>query len=401
LAGKPPARAGPRESRAPFAGSARGGLSRAAMKLAAPPAPLRLAAACCAPELTSAQCGLIRDRAAGADWDVMLRLFRRHRIEGLAWRALSHSGVEMPADFAASLRERAERATATNMQAALVMARLQRRFAATGVDLLFIKGLTLGQLAYGNPLAKAAWDIDVLVGEGDVAAAAELLAAEGFACVIPEPREGSAGLLRWHATAKESVWRDEGGRVVELHDGLADHPMLIPGIGMASPRQDVTIGHGLAFPTLATPELYAYLAVHGGWSGWFRLKWLADVAALLSGRTAAEISDLHDAAEGFGAGRASALALLLTEWLFELPLAPELRERLAADRKAQALFRIVARALSGRFMLAELDQHRLGTWWMHRVQLGLGGGARYKMIQAGEEWRRAGRQVAKRLAPKP
>ena len=330
----------------------------------------------------------------------MLRLFRRHRIEGLAWRALSRAGVALPAGSAEPLKARADRATATNMQAALVMARLQRRFAAARVDLLFIKGLTLGQLAYGNPLAKAAWDIDVLVAEADVAAAADLLAAEGFECVIPVPRDGTDGLLRWHATAKESVWRDEEGRIVELHDGLADHPLLIPDIGMTSPRQEVTVGHGLVFPTLATPELYAYLAVHGGWSGWFRLKWLADVAALLSGRTAAEISALHDAAEGFGAERASALALLLGEWLFGLELAPELRERLAADRKAQALFRIVASALSGRFMLEELDQTRLGTWWMHRVQLGLGGGARYKLIQAGEEWRRLQRQAAKRLAPK-
>ncbi len=330
----------------------------------------------------------------------MLRLFRRHRIEGLAWRALSQSGVELPTEVAVALRKRAERATATNMQAALVMARLQRRFAAASVDLLFIKGLTLGQLAYGNPLAKAAWDIDVLVAEDDVAAAAELLAAEGFSCVIPAPRDGLEGLLRWHATAKESVWCDEAGRIVELHDGLADHPLLIPDIGMASPRQEVTIGQGLTFPTLATPELYAYLAVHGGWSGWFRLKWLADVAALLASRSAAEISALHDAAEALGADRASALALLLGEWLFDLQLAPDLRARIAGDRKAQALFRIVARALSGRFMLEELDQHRLGTWWMHRVQLGLGGGARYKMIQAGEEWRRLQRQAAKRLAPK-
>jgi len=100
------------------------------------------------------------------------------------------------------------------------------------------------------------------------------------------------------------------------------------------------------------------------------------------------------------AGRASTLTLLLCEWLFDLTLDQAFRERLASDRKAQALFRIVTSALSGRFMLDELDQGRLGTWWMHRVQLGLGDGARYKAIQAREEWRRARRQVAKRLAPK-
>ncbi len=371
------------------------------MKIAAPPPnPLRLAAACCAPDLTPARRDAIRALAAEADWDVMLRLFRRHRIEGLAWRALSQAAVELPPEFAGPLRARAERATATNMKAAVVMARLQRRFAAASVDLLFIKGLTLGQLAYGNPLVKSAWDIDVLIEEADVATAAELLTAEGFACVIPEPREGLPGLLRWHATAKESVWRDHEGRIIELHDGLADHPLLVPGIGMSSPRQQVTIGQGLVFPTLATPELYAYLAVHGGWSGWFRLKWIADVAALLSRATPQDIAALHESAGRLGGGRASALTLLLCEWLFDLEVAADVRARISGDRKAQALFRIVARALSGRFMLEELDQVQLGTWWMHRVQLGLAGGARYKLIQAGEELRRARRQVAKRLAPR-
>jgi len=202
-----------------------------------PPDPLRLAAACCAPDLTPAQGETVRALAAGADWDIVARLFRRHRIEGLAWRALSQGGGGLPPELAGPLQARADQAKATNMQAAVAMARLQRRFADANVDLLFIKGLTLGQLAYGNPLVKSAWDIDILVAEGAVAEAAGLLAAEGFTCIIPEPRDGMEGLLRWHATAKESVWRDAGGRVIELHDGLADHPLLIPGIGMASPAQ--------------------------------------------------------------------------------------------------------------------------------------------------------------------
>lgn len=368
--------------------------------LTPPPSPLRLAAACCAATFDDRALAVIRERAGCADWAVMLRLLCRHRIEALVGRGLAASGTALPPAIAEQLRLSAERATAHNMNAAAAMARLQRRFARAGVDLLFVKGLTLAQLAYRNPLLKWAWDIDLLVGADDIAAAARLLQAEGFDCLIPGPQGGEAGLLRWHRDAKESVWRDADGRTIDLHDALADHPMLIPGIGMASARQDVTIGIGMTFPTLATPDLYAYLTVHGGWSGWFRLKWIADVAALLSHQTPAGVAALHDHAAGLGAGRASALALLLCEWLDVLTLEPGLRDRLTADPKAVALLHVVARVLGGRFMLDELDEDRLGKVWMHRVQLGLAPGARYKMIQAGEELRRLRRQVGKRLAPR-
>lgn len=361
------------------------------------PAPLRLAAACCARTLTPAKLGLIRSLAAGADWNFMLRLFRRHRIQPLAHRAFVAAGVDLPEQAAAALRGEAERSTAINLRAAGTMARLQRRFAEAEVDLLFVKGLTLGQLAYGDFALKSGWDIDLLVGEADVGAAADLLEAAGFTCVIPQGDRKT--LHRWHAHAKESVWRD-GHVIIDLHDGLADHPHLIPGIGMASARQSVAIGGDLACPTLATPELYAYLAVHGGWSGWFRLKWAADVAALLEERPPAEITALHRAAALSGAERASALTLLLCRRLFGTALEDDLARELDADRPANDLLGEVERLLTGRGMVEELEAPGIGTGWMHRVQFGLAGGARYKAVQAGIELGRLKRQLAKRLAPK-
>jgi hypothetical protein len=363
-------------------------------------APLRLAATCCRRTLSPAKLGLIRSLADGADWDFMLRLFRRHRIEPLARRALRAAGVALPEQAATGLRQDVERVTAANLHAAGVMARLQTRFAEAQVDLLFIKGLTLGQLAYGNFALKSGWDIDLLVREADIGAAADFLETTGFVCVIPGPAGGRKGLLRWHGYAKESVWRDDQGIFIDLHDGLADHPHLIPAIGMASPRQNVGIGGQLAFPTLAVPELYAYLTVHGGWSGWSRLKWAADVAALLEPRTSAEITELHRTAEAAGAERASALTLLLCRRLFGTVLDEDLARELRADRGALTLLKVVEAHLTGRGLVEEMDAPGLGTGFIHRVQYGLAGGTRYKAVQAGIEFRRFRNQVAKRLAPR-
>ena len=77
----------------------------------------------------------------------------------------------------------------------------------------------------------------------------------------------------------------------------------------------VAAGGARSIATLADPEHYAYLCTHGALHGWARLKWLADVDALIAvsdlGATA-----LHERASALGAGRASAVALALREACF-------------------------------------------------------------------------------------
>ena len=103
---------------------------------------------------------------------------------------------------------------------------------------------------------------------------------------------------------------------VDLHVAAADNPMLIPGITAYSPTQEVDIGNGIRLKTLARDELVAYLAVHGASSLWFRLKWIADFAALVDGSSGMEFRRLYMRSQELGAGRAAGQALLLADRLF-------------------------------------------------------------------------------------
>lgn len=350
------------------------------------PAEFAYAVACCRWNRSPEQDEWLRAQAI--DWPLFLRILRRHRVEGLAWRALRQAGVEMPAEVAAELQASADRIGRDNLAAAAECARLRARFDAAGLPLLFVKGLTLATLAYGSIVPKSGWDIDLLVDPADVVRAAELLEAGGHELVVPRGPASPVRIARWHRRAKESVWRHQArGTHVELHSALADHPLLLPGIGVRSPRQEVAVTDGISLPTLRLEELFAYLTVHGASSAWFRLKWIADLAAFLDGRSPAEIEVLYRRSQELGAGRAAALALLLLDTLFAAPLPPSLLADLKRSQTNRWLVAASLRSMTGRAVATELSELRLGTIWIHLTQFGLLPGFRYKI---GELRRQAG-----------
>ena len=71
---------------------------------------------------------------------------------------------------------------------------------------------------------------------------------------------------------------------------------------------------------LGEEDLFAYLCMHGALHWWNRLKWLADVNALLASTPEDGVERLVRAAEARGAGRAAAQALLLCRRLLGTPL---------------------------------------------------------------------------------
>jgi hypothetical protein len=310
-------------------------------------------------------------------WPKFLHLVRRHRVEGLAAGALKHAGVALPAPIAESIEADARSVVARNLRQAAESVRLLGAFTNASLPILFVKGLTLSALAYGDPFVKMSSDIDILVEEEKLEAAARVLSESGYVAIIPAVESSSPDLSRWHRRAKESVWRSgESDIVVELHTRLVDNRRFIPPIGLDSPLQAVSIGPAGSLPTLNTDDLFAYLSVHGATSLWFRLKWIADVAALLracGGPTHA--MDLYRGARARGAGRAPGQALLLADYLSLTRLPKDLRTELEADRVTRLLARIALREV---LQTDAPMQRHLGTVFTHLTQPLLMHGLRFK-----------------------
>jgi hypothetical protein len=94
-------------------------------------------------------------------------------------------------------------------------------------------------------------------------------------------------------------------------------------------------------PTFATDELLLYLSIHGATHAWFRLKWLADVAALLreGGPNAAlrllELADAHNVR------RPVAATSELSRQIFQMTVSP-----IRMDAATRLLIRIAIGALT-------------------------------------------------------
>jgi len=311
-----------------------------------PAAEFELSVACCRWNWAGDGAERIRHLSNKVDWPRFLHVARRHGVQRLAGSALQANSIFPPAPVGDELTRDILALTERNLRSAQVSASLLAACQKAGLPVLFVKGLSLSALAFGDPFLKNNVDVDILVDRRDLRAVSAILAKMGFQAVIPAVQADSPDLEAWHERRKESAWlNSETGLSVDLHTGLSDNPTLIPGIGMNSPTQSVEITSQLALPTLATDELFAYLCVHGTWSAWYRLKWIADVAALLWRSGHDEALHFYDRAIRSGAGRAPAVTLLVADGLFGIGLPADMRHQLERDSITRLLARICLREL--------------------------------------------------------
>lgn len=326
---------------------------------------------------------------AEVDWPLFLRLVRFHRIQGVTWHALAETRAEIPHEVARALADDAAEIAATNLRSAIECRGLLADFDENQIPVLFFKGLTLGALAYANASIKAGIDIDLLVAEDHCVEAARLLEGRGYELLYPRARATPERLSGWHRRQKESVWRRPAERLhLDLHTRLSDNRALLPSLGVRSPCQSVAVAAGVALPTLATDELFAYLCVHGASSAWFRLKWIADFAGFLHGRGGEELDRLYRRSQNLGAGRAAGQALLLAHALFQsLERNSPLRESLELDRANRWLRDSALRQLAIGTEPSEPTERFLGTAKIHLTQFALLPGLGFKLSELARQAR--------------
>lgn len=301
---------------------------------------------CCTARSTAADGEAIRALAEGLDWPVFFTLVRRHRLAGLTFDALRAAGIRLDPAIAAPLAMAALKIRHENRLSAAETVRLQRALDAAGIEARFFKGAVLGQLAYGTIDLKHSKDIDVLVAPADAQALVAMLEREGYRLWQPVDRLAPAqwpGLLRF---GKEVAMVKPGTSLqVEPHWRLTWNPRVLAYLDAAAPQQMVALpGHG-EVRTFTREDMFTYLCVHGMEHAWFRLKWLADLRALLAPLSADAIEALYHYAERRGVGPSAAVALALAERLLSLSVPPALHSIVRGSRVLRRLERLSLKAM--------------------------------------------------------
>lgn len=316
--------------------------------MACAPNGLLLLAACCRWPHSPQRLQAIRaGHGEATDWAGWLALVKAHRVWGLAADGLAHANVAPPPPISRKLGNKCRSLVRRNLEMTAETLRLVALLNEAGIAVVVLKGISLSVLAYGNLSVKHSMDIDLLVRPDAMAVAAQALAHNGF-----KAEHAPLGLTQRQLDLLLGCARELGFRggdsqpLIELHWKLSYNSCLLQGIGPHWPLQPVVAG-GSTVHALAEEALFAYLCVHGAQHRWRRLKWLADLAALISDRDESGIDQLYRAAQSAGAGRCAGQALLLCQRLLGMHMPESLSSELRASASVLLLEALALQAMTG------------------------------------------------------
>jgi hypothetical protein len=224
-----------------------------------------------------------------------------------------------PPDVLSSLIQRHDESSQYSLLLTAHLMKLLRLFDSAGVPVITLKGPVLSQQLYGDPGVRASVDLDLLVPPDSVERAVRVLEAQGYAL---ESSLAWLGVNRLTGRCTELTLRGPDGTGVDLHWASApvDHPCQIRPDRLWSSIVSVPLA-GRSVPALAPECLLLYLCIHGARHCWTKLRWLCDVAMLVSNDRTLNWEFVRRIAEESRAVHALHLALHLAHTLLrtELP----------------------------------------------------------------------------------
>jgi hypothetical protein len=231
-------------------------------------------------------------------WHFLLEIVHHQKVVPLFFRNLeTFAGEYIPEAIAAALRAGTEANTRTCLQRSSHLQLLNRLFIEQAIDVRIFKGIPLSLTAFQDLTLRDLGDIDLLVAEKDIFRAADILRAHDYQRFEPRARLSTRRLRSYLAHQKDfSYEHPTAGVVIDLHWRLFRNRFLPSNAGLAEVGLDWLMLGSERIPTIPVSRLLLYLSVHGALDGWLRLKWLADIGALLHSMTAEQLAATAEAA---------------------------------------------------------------------------------------------------------
>lgn len=332
------------------------------------PPELVLAIACARWPLDERARGEIEHRAGVTlDWKLFLAWIERHGIGPLAYHNLRQVGSPLvPSPVLAELAGGYARNVRLVLRQIAEARRIQRTLGAAGIRSILIKGPVLSMTAFGDPALRASRDIDLLVAPAQLREADRLIRDAGYRRFAPDfdltPRQHA---LHERFRCQFGYHSEASGLVLELHWRLTSNARLLrlDEAELWERSQRVSVG-GADFRTLPAEDLFLYLCVHGAMHVWFRLKWLADIAALLHGAAPGSIEGVAERARSLGVARPVHQALVLAHSLLDPPAPESVLRSAAGDGATRRLVTAAYQALAWGGLPSEPAQTRWFNMWV-------------------------------------
>jgi hypothetical protein len=347
-----------------------------------------LAAACSAWPPSNSRTEAIRAAAAGPiEWDRFLRVVARQGVVGLVHDGLTRARPPVPSGIVSEIAARAAAMVRQNLALAAEAVRLQNLLTQANIPVVFIKGASLSMLAFSNLGLSASQDIDLLVPCETLPATIALLSSAGYQRFNPPLDISDAQLRQLLQLRKDLGFVHQATRFpIELHWRLFLNSHAMAEVSVMAASRVVSLNGTVGLRTLGEEDLFSYLCMHGAHHCWSRLKWLADINALLTTNAPERGAErLVGAAEARGTGRAAAQALLLCRRLLATPLPDRLMATLAKSATVRWLEATALNAMTTGQGEREPREERFGTTRGSLSTFLLGRSWRYRLSELGTQ----------------
>jgi Uncharacterised nucleotidyltransferase len=304
------------------------------------------------------------------DWGKVARYAQQHGLTMQICQKLDEVSLPLASRASELVKCNIRQIAQQNLLLTAELLRVMRAFGAENIPAIPYKGPILAATTYGDLGMRSFCDLDVLVSEKDVARVLEIMPGLGYRAEFNLAPGQESRYLR--STCEYNFRHDRNRIWVEIH-----WQVIPPRFGLAFEFEQLwcragslSIG-GSELRVLSREDELLVLSVHGFKHLWDCLKWVCDVANLLSSPEELDWGYTLREADRIGALRVVLVAVSLANQMFQSCLPDTIRLRLRDDPAALSIAREVvssySRSVSMSRMKARLLMLRAYSGFRHRA----------------------------------
>jgi hypothetical protein len=253
----------------------------------------------------------------GVDWELVWRLSKGHGVAPLVYRNLvAICPAAVPSAVHEAFRRHIQANALLNTLLAKELVTVLDALGAKGIHAIPFKGVILAQTAYGELGLRECADLDLIVDQGSIPPARQVLWSLGYRLTSQDSGEGHESEEPYHFFQKKNgiVAVDLQWIMARRHFGFRlDRSVLWSRLKPIHLPAKTVMG-------LCPEDLLILLCVHGSKHAWEQLKWVCDVAELVRRRQALDWSRVLFQADEWGCRRLVLLGLAMAKSLFDIML---------------------------------------------------------------------------------
>lgn len=304
------------------------------------------------------------------DWDLIINTsYHNGVLPMICANLLQNFGSLLPPDIKEKLNLQFHEHTQNNLFLTARLLEIVRALSDAGIPVLPFKGPVLAMRAYGNLALRQFVDLDILVQPKHFDEAVPTIVEKGYQAASKITRLKRKALFFTRQKDIGLVSRDLRTRI-ELHWKLSGSHFALPlELNQLWGRlEEINLGGG-RIKTLAFPDLFVYLCLHGSRHGWERLAWICDLHELIKTeqKKGKEIDwqEIHRHAQKHGCEKVVELGLFLVHEYFGLKTTfPAWQQIQRNETNAK-----IARQIGNKIFAKTRTSTEIGDWYLYHLTL--------------------------------